>query len=128
RSLGEGGTARFLEEEPSPKLALSRAADAWDERRRLSERGASRVRLSIRTETAEVCGVEHIEGFDEDTYLPVASTSKPEELRRPYVEDVRVITPCRVQPYLRAGRGIDVAIVVVAVGIQVRSGGEVVWP
>src|SRR6185295_15289907 len=59
-----------LEQEPSPELDLSRAANARYEPGRLPECRRPGV-ASIRP--AEVRGVEHIEGFDEETYLLLAS-------------------------------------------------------
>src|SRR5580765_3159568 len=83
-----GGTCSPLEQESGPELDLSRAAYARDEPGCLPERCRPGI-PSIGP--AEVRGVEHIEGLDEDTQLPVASSSKPEELRRSYVEDEGVV-------------------------------------
>src|SRR5439155_18892166 len=110
------GTCSPLEQESGPELDLSRAADAWDEPGGLPERCRPGIPA---IGTAEVNGVEDVEEFDKHTDLPVASPSKSNELRRAYVEDEGVIAPRRIQRDLLPGGGIDVAIVVVAIGIQV---------
>src|SRR5947207_8510774 len=120
--LPSGSTGLSISEQEShSQLRLARIADARNEPGRLAERRAARVAVIT---AHEVRGVEHIEELGKETH-PAVSRAQRHELRRAQVEDVGRVAASGVERHLLAGRRIDVAIVVVAVGIEVAAGRQV---
>src|SRR5438874_9258627 len=94
--------AYSLELEASPQLHLPRVADARYEPGWLPEGGTTAVAAVRRS---EIVRIEQVEAFDEDADLLVASEA--EVLRRPHIEDERVVASTRVQRHLLSGSRVD---------------------
>jgi hypothetical protein len=112
-----------LEQKARAELYLARVADTGHEVGGLPEIRAPGV---TREAAAKVGRVEQVERLHEHAELAATFASEVEKLCRPKVHQVRRIASSRVVRDLLAGRGIDVAVVVGSIGVQVGACGQIV--